>query len=60
MDNDMWYQSPQYNTNEMIEKLKSHLITVPTAKNGKMRFDELCGSYTDKASQRKNGILSLG
>ena len=60
MDNDMWYQSPQYNTNEIIEKLKSHLITVPTAVNGKMRFDELCGSYTDKALQRKNGILSLG
>jgi hypothetical protein len=45
MESRMWYKKKEYNTKEMKDKLGSFLLIVPTAKNGVLRFDELCWDY---------------
>jgi len=51
MEGRMWYKAPQHNTPEKRQELASHLVSVPdsaAAPTGKMRFDELCGSYLNQ------------
>lgn len=45
MESRMWYKNKEYNTKEMKDKLGSFLLIVPTAKNGVLRFDQLCRDY---------------
>ena len=41
----MWYKAPEYNTDEKRGMIKKHLVSVPTASNGKLPFEELCPNY---------------
>jgi hypothetical protein len=45
MEGQTWYRHPQYGTKEERMKLGAHVLKVPTAVNGQMRFDELCRNY---------------
>jgi hypothetical protein len=45
MEGQMWYKSPEHNTEVKKEMINKHMVSVPTAKNGKLRFEELCPNY---------------
>lgn len=45
MESKMWYKESQYNTDIKKDMLKKHLVSVPTAPNGKLPFATLCPNY---------------
>jgi len=45
MESKMWYKESQHNTDIKKDMLRKHLVSVPTAPNGKLPFETLCPNY---------------
>jgi hypothetical protein len=48
MESKMWYKDKKYNTAKELERLKSHLVSIPNEDaQRRIRFDQLCPDYLD-------------
>lgn len=51
MESKMWYKEKSYNSRETLDRLKNHMISIPsenTQVQRRIQFDELCPGYIDR------------